>query len=150
MNPLVHMLAGAALGQASPGGSWALLGGVLSHEILDAIPHAEGETFGLRGTSLLRIDVLEAGAEVLVGAALLWRLTVTCSGTRADLIALGALGGLLPDLVDIPLQAAWGKMILHVRRLHWTVGRQHAVLGVLTQIVTGGVAGALLWFGSCR
>jgi hypothetical protein len=150
MNPLVHMLAGAALGQASPGGPWALAGGVLTHELLDAIPHAEGETFGLRGISLLRVDVLEAGAEVLVGAALLWRLTVVCSGARADLVVLGAFGGLLPDLVDIPLQAVWGKMILHVRRLHWTVGRQHAVLGVLAQIVTAGVAGALLWFGSCR
>jgi hypothetical protein len=130
MNPLVHMLAGAALGQASPGGPWALAGGVLSHELLDAIPHAEGETFGLRGISLLRVDVLEAGAEVIIGAALLWRLTLVCSGARADLVALGALGGLLPDLVDIPLQAVWGKMILHVRRLHWTVGRQHAALGV--------------------
>jgi hypothetical protein len=150
MNPLVHMLAGAALGQASPGAPWALAGGVLSHELLDAIPHAEGETFGLRGISLLRLDVLEAGAEVLVGAALLWRLTVACSGARADLVALGAFGGLLPDLVDIPLQAVWGKMILHVRRLHWTVGRQQAVLGVLAQIVTAGVAGAVLWFGSCR
>jgi hypothetical protein len=57
---------------------------------------------------------------------------------------------LLPDLVDIPLQAVWGKMILHVRRLHWTVGRRHAVLGILAQIVTAGVAAALLWFGSCR
>jgi hypothetical protein len=150
MNPLAHMLAGAALGQVSPGGLWAFAGGVLSHEVLDAIPHAEGETFGLRRISLLRVDALEAGAEVLVGAVLLWRLTVACPGARADLIALGAFGGLLPDLVDIPLKAVWGKMILHVRRLHWTVRRQHAVLGILAQFVTAGVAGALLWFGSCR
>ncbi len=150
MNPLAHMLAGAALGQASPGAPWAIAGGVLSHELLDAIPHTEGETFGLREISLLRADVIEAGVEVLVGAALLWRLIVVCSGARADLIALGALGGLLPDLVDIPLQAVWGRMILHVRRLHWTVGRQHAVFGILMQIVTAGVSGALLWFGSCR
>jgi hypothetical protein len=150
MNPLAHMLAGAAVGQLSPGGPWAFAGGVLSHELLDAIPHAEGETFGLRGISLLRVDVLEAGAEVFVGAALLWRLAVACPGARTDLVVLGALGGLLPDLVDIPLHALWGKMILHVRRLHWTVGRKHAVLGILAQMVSAGVAGALLWYGSCR
>ncbi len=150
MNPLVHMLAGAAIGQASPGGPWALAGGVLSHVVLDAIPHAEGETFGQRTLSLFRPDVLAAGAEVFVGAAVLWRLTSVCAGARTDLIALGAFGGLLPDLVDLPLQALFGIMILHARRLHWTVGRQHAVLGILAQIATAGVAGTLLWFGSCR
>jgi len=150
MNPLVHMLAGAALGQASPSGPWALAGGLVSHELLDAIPHAEGETFGLQGISLLRVDVLEAGAEVLVGAAVLWRLAAACPGTRVDLVALGAVGGLLPDLVDIPLRVMWDKMILHVWRLHWTVGRQHAVLGIFSQILTAGVAGALLWLGSCH
>jgi hypothetical protein len=149
MNPLVHMLAGAALGQAVPSGGWALAGGALSHELLDAIPHTEGETFGLRGISLFRADVLEAGVEVVVGAAILWRLTMACPGTRADLVMLGAFGGLLPDLVDLPLESLFGRMILHVRKLHWTVGRQHAVLGLLSQIVTG-VAGALLWFSSCR
>ncbi len=150
MNPLVHMLAGAALGQASPGAPWALAGGILSHVLLDAIPHAEGETFGQRTLSLFRPDVLAAEAEVVVGAAVLWRLTAICPGARTDLIALGALGGLLPDLVDLPLQAVFGTMVLHVRRLHWTVGRQHAFLGILAQIVTAATAGALLWFGSCR
>jgi hypothetical protein len=35
MNPMAHMLAGADMGQASPGGPWAFVGGVLSHEVLD-------------------------------------------------------------------------------------------------------------------
>ncbi len=130
-------------------GAGAFVGGVLSHELLDAIPHAEGDVWAARNT-LFRTDVLEAGVEVLVRSAILWRLRMACPGGRADLVALGALGGLLPDLVDLPLQALFGRMILHVRRLHWTVGRQHAVLGILAQIATAGVAGALLWIGSCR
>ncbi len=116
MNPLVHMLAGAAPGQGSPSGPWAFAGGVLSHEFLDAIPHAEGETFGLRGIFLRRLDVLEAGAEVFAGA-LLWRLTVACSGGRADLVALGALGG-SPTSWTFLSREVWRKTILHARRLH--------------------------------
>jgi len=150
MNPLAHMLAGALIGQVSPSAPWALTGGLASHVLLDAIPHAEGETFGLQSRSLFRPDIVEAGVEALVGAVLLWRITIGCSGANAGLIALGAFGGLLPDLVDLPLRALSGLAILHVRRLHHTVRRRRAVWGILAQIVTAGVAGVLLRFSGCR
>lgn len=150
MNPLAHMLAGALIGQVSPSAPWAVAGGLASHALLDALPHAEGETFGLKSQSLFRPDVVEAGVETLVGAAVLWRLTTGCAGADAGLIALGALGGLLPDLVDLPLRALFGLVILHARRLHWTVRRRYAVWGILAQVVTAGAAGILLWFTSCR
>ncbi len=150
MNPLAHMLAGALIGQVSSSAPWAVAGGIASHALLDATPHAEGETFGMQSQSLLRPDIVEAGIEAMVGIVVLWRLTISCPAARADLVTFGALGGLLPDLVDIPLKATIGRTILHVRSLHGTVRRKHAAWGILAQVVTAGSAAILLWFSSCR
>jgi hypothetical protein len=144
------LLTGALIGQVSPSAPWAVVGGLASHVVLDSIPHAEGKTFGLQAKTLFRPDVVAAGVEALVGAAGLWRFMQDCPGAHAGLIALGAFGGLLPDLVDLPLDALFGRAILHIHRFHHTVRRRYAVWGILAQVVTAGTAGLMLWLASCR
>ena len=51
-------------------------------------------------------------------------------------MALGALGGLLPDIIDVPLHTLFGISILHRESWHSTVPRRHAVFGLLTQAFT--------------
>ena len=150
MHPLAHMLTGALIGQVAPSPIAAGLGGLLSHGVLDSIPHAEGETFGIRETSLVRPDLVEAGIETIIGAVLLWQIGSRCAAARAEQLAVGAVAALVPDLVDIPLKQFLGVMILHVHRLHWTVRRKHAAWGILTQVVTVGGATLLLWRTACR
>jgi hypothetical protein len=192
MGPLAHMLTGALVGLVTPSPSLGVAGGVLSHLLLDALPHAEAKTFRtsrgapgvgnakpasritvavpLRGPfrggrnphtpvlltrtlgdeDLSLPDLVEAGFELLAGIAILmWYLT-RCPGVRPLEVGLGALSGILPDLVDVPLKMLFGFAVLHVPALHWTVTRRNALWGILTQIAVAGGAMALLWvLGSC-
>jgi hypothetical protein len=146
MHPLAHTLTGALVGQAASSPALALIGGVASHVILDRIPHAEGETFAGRRTSAFGIDLIEAAAELVVGLAAVWWVGDTCSSARVASLALGVLGGLLPDLVDLPLKALAGVIVLHKRSWHRTVPREQAALGILTQVATVIIAATGLWF----
>ncbi len=139
------MLAGALVGQLSPSALVAFAGGFASHLALDAVPHTEGETLGVAGGGFLRANVLEAGLELAAGVVILGWLVVRCPEADGVLIAVGALAGLVPDLVDQPSERMLGKTFLHPRRLHWTVGHQHWVWGVLTQVAVIGLALWGLW-----
>src|SRR2546425_8591722 len=150
MHPLGHMLTGALIGQLAPNPAAAAFGGLLSHGVLDFVPHTEGETFGIRTTSPIRPDLIEAGVETIAGAVLLWQIGSGCTAARAGQLAIGAVAALLPDLVDIPLKQLFGATIFHIHRLHWTVTRRHAAWGILTQAVTVGGAALLLWLTACR
>jgi len=175
MHPLPHMLTGALVGQLAPSPVAAVAGAILSHLVLDAIPHTEGETFcpdstprhaartrsaGVRssvhlgaGGRTLRlgfgisvgVDVVEAGFEFLAGAVILGWFAAGCQELRSASVFLGALAAVAPDLVDTLLAALLGINLLHLERLHWTATRRHAALGILTQIGVAGAAAVLLW-----
>lgn len=147
MHPLAHMMAGALIGQLSGNPAVAVGGGLLSHFVLDVVPHTEGRTFRSeprQSASLFTPELMEAGVEFVFGAIIIaW--IARCAAADARLIALGALGALLPDLIDQPLDRLLGITLLHVRQLHWTVARRHALWGILTQLAVAGAAGFTLW-----
>ena len=57
------MLTGALIGQVAPHPVTAVLGGFLSHHLLDAIPHTEGKTFNPQPNAVRGAEILEAGLE---------------------------------------------------------------------------------------
>lgn len=83
VNVVTHALTGAAVGLAVP--VWgALPAGVISHAILDALPHRDYAT--------VRAAVIDTGVAVgLTAAAAIW------TGQPAPIL-LGAAGGILPDV----------------------------------------------------
>ncbi len=135
MHPLAHMLAGALVGQAAGTPAAGIVGGIASHYLLDVVPHTEGFT----------PDLIEAGVEAVVGIAALAWMVARCPQASGVQIGAGALGGLLPDLVDVPLKWLTGVTVLHVRSLHWTVRRRHAFWGILTQVAVIAAAAVGLW-----
>jgi hypothetical protein len=150
MHPLAHLLTGALVGQVASTPVVALLGGFTSHLVLDALPHTEGETFGLHLRQGPRWDLIEAGLELIAGAGYLAWSIRACPGVLPVPVVLGATAALLPDVVDVPLDALRKRVALHPLRLHWTVERRHWVWGVLTQIAVAAAAGILLWqLGDC-
>ncbi len=153
MHPLAHILAGALIGQLAPTPAVALAGSVVSHFVLDGIPHTEGKTFRPRpphARGVVGVDLIEAGLEFIVGIAIIVWLTSTCPALHNRTIGIGVFGALLPDFIDLPLGLIWQVSLLHNRRLHWTVGRRHAVWGILTQLAVIGFAGGWLWLnGKC-
>lgn len=145
MHPLAHILTGALIGQVAPTPAASFLGGVASHFLLDVIPHAEGDTFRQDPKAGPGVELIEAAVELAVGVGAVAWLAGQCTSARVLSLGLGILGGLLPDLIDFPLDTFWGVTILHRRRWHWTVQRRHAALGILTQVVMIGVAAGGLW-----
>src|SRR3989442_15924941 len=100
MHPLAHMLTGALIGQLAPNPAAAALGGMLSHGVLDFVPHTEGETFGIRTTSLIRLDLIEAGVETIVGAVVLWQNRAGGHARRGEHPAIGAVPARRPGVVE--------------------------------------------------
>jgi hypothetical protein len=106
-----HLLIGGAIGvvanallpSASPGPSlWAVpvaLGlGILSHHLLDLVPHTDSATFWPDPRRLPLFGVVAVTLEVLGGLLLTATLFVSQHQTWA--FAAGAVGGMLPDLLD--------------------------------------------------
>lgn len=167
MHPLAHMLTGAAIGQLAPSPALALIGGFLSHFVLDVIPHTEGKTFRPRPApnpvtawkpqplsgprmNVLPADIIEAGVEFAAGVLVIGWLVGNCLGIEALSVGLGALGAILPDLVDLPFERLTGIAVFHPAGLHWTARRRNAAWGILTQVAAAGIAAAYLWrAGGC-
>lgn len=146
MHPLAHMMTGALIGQLSANPAVAIGGGLVSHFVLDVIPHTEGRTFRAetgKRASLLSPELVEAGLEFICGVFIIASIA-RCPAADGRLIALGTLGALLPDLIDQPLDRLLGIKLIHVRQLHWTVARRHAFWGILTQVAVAGTGGLTL------
>lgn len=132
----VHAAAGAALG-ALVGNPWAgFLAGLVSHGVLDAIPHTDYRT--------TRPGVIDA----LLGLAFLaWLAGAQPGGPTALAAFWGGLGGMLPDT-----EVAIAHLFFHGRMRHFypshTGLTPHPQVappgGVWTQAVTLALAIAIL------
>lgn len=166
MHPLAHLLLGAVVGAIVPPPAASLLGGIASHFVLDAVPHTEEETFtrcrrrgfrlqiahedGRRRHLRLTPGLIVAAVELIAGILIIAWLITRCHGLSPWAVGLGALGGILPDLVDAPVHLLFRIRLMHISKLHWTVTRRYALLGILTQVIAAGAAVAFLWrIGRC-
>jgi hypothetical protein len=137
-------MAGALVGRLVPHPLLALLGGMVAHAALDAIPHTDGDTFQPLNRRGVAFDLGTAAVEMAGGlAAVAW---IVQGNTPEGMLAIwaGVLGGMLPDIVDFPLERLTGRQILHISRTHAAVGRERAVAGVLTQLAVVALAGGIL------
>lgn len=165
MHPLAHLLVGAAVGAIVPPDA-SLFVGIASHVVLDAVPHTEEETFTRGRRRGYRLSVVEdgthrrrlvltpglilAGCELIIGTIVVAWFAARCQGLNPWAVGLGAFGGVLPDLVDAPAHLLFRIRLMHVSKLHFTVTRRFALVGILTQIVFAGAAAAMLWrLGGC-
>jgi hypothetical protein len=119
-----HALAGAFASRFGRNPREALAAGVISHLILDRIPHTD---YPLANRKVLFAD--------LAATAL---LTATLA-RRHPLAATGALGGILPDLAMVAEQRAGVRITLPLHHANHTSIDPPVAIGVLTQLVTAGV-----------
>jgi membrane-bound metal-dependent hydrolase YbcI (DUF457 family) len=126
-----HLFVGGAIGLAAATlfpSPWsvplALVIGVASHHALDFLPHTDAATFWPDSRRVPAIGVAIVAVEVLLGLLITSTLLVAQHPSWA--FAAGALGGVLPDLLDeIPLwsqqfrESRWGSVWHHWHlRLH--------------------------------
>jgi hypothetical protein len=145
VRPLPHILAGALVGRLIPHPTIALLGGMVTHAVLDAVPHTDGDTFQPLSRRDVIIDLGTAMIEVVAGLGAVACIMRGYVPGGALAVWAGALGGLLPDIIDFPLERLTRRQVLHIARFHAAVPRERAAAGVLTQVVVVALAGGILW-----
>ena len=152
-----HIAAGAAIGSISdinPGIAFAA--GVLSHYILDSVPHLE---FGVflpeeeRDILKYKIDaktIIAVGADILI-AGILWLYLLFKFKSQNVGIFWGGLGAILPDIIDnSPFWSAYTRKLPILRTFYWIHHTVHAKLeskkwyfGLISYII---LAGGLAWY----
>lgn len=153
MNNTTHAITGAVLGIAIGNPTGAFIVGVISHVVLDYIPHTDQGTF-LREDDHKKwplwvwysvyLDVFISGLAILI-------FMNFTNPYNWPLLFFGALGGVIIDYIDnVPY---WNKKLQKTKignkfhkihsKYHHTISSKHWFWGVLTQliIILGGV-----WF----
>ncbi len=149
-----HILAGTAIGAAvgNPVAGFAL--GLVSHYVLDVIPHTDSGTWhyhdGLHSRTLdardFTVAIVDTSAAFFGMLALAGHAPIIAAAPLA-----GAFGGLLPDLVMlfglfVPKFAAWKGVAWYYKfqdTVHYTAKPHQWFVGILTQVV---VIGAAVWY----
>jgi hypothetical protein len=128
-----HMLAGALVGIRARTSRQALVAGVTSHFLMDAIPHSDYEIGDLLGLALV--------ADLLTGAAITTALTVD-----SPRLWVGAFGGIIPDVLNAVEDRLGLKLVGHLHSLAHSRKHLPASVGVPTQAALA----ALLAYGLYR
>jgi len=119
-----HALAGAFASRFARTPRGALAAGVISHLALDRIPHTD---YALDNRAAMVADL--AVATLVTGAL----------ARRHRLAAVGALGGVLPDVAMVTEQRTGLRITLPLHHANHTSIEPPVVVGVLTQLITAAV-----------
>lgn len=143
-----HVIIGAAAGLVAPNVPAAFIAGIVSHHIMDIVPHwdisslytpknrPKGDDYPPRDFILATIDVLAAIAIVV------WLLQLPLLPDEARRMSWGAAGALVPDLVHhLPYLNRYTRhwpVVGHWYRFHevfhTTVNRKNWWVGVLCTV----------------
>ncbi|HPM27793.1 MAG TPA: hypothetical protein PLX55_01330 [bacterium] len=135
-----HAIVGSAVGSLVENPALALLLGVLSHHLLDFIPHLDAGSFMKKANWRSKKFLTYLFFDLALGTFVvywLWR-----DAGYASIILWGALGGVLTDVIDNNPWASTLRCLpffkqyhfVH-KKVHHTVKKEAWLLGVVTQIV---------------
>lgn len=121
-----HAAVGVLISQATSRPLWAFLFSLLSHLLLDFIPHGddlgEGEKDMVKWVpKKLKLSVLIALIDLVLLIVMLVTLYATESLPRMDIISAGIIGAVLPDFISnvFPLLHYYTNWLAIVRLFHW-------------------------------
>lgn len=152
---ITHAVTGAALGGVSGNLVLAFILGWISHHILDVLPHNDPGSWFVgkpKQDNLTKEQLIMAVADVLIGLVILYLLRSTVTFTSA--IYWGALGGVLPDLMDntpfiktIFRSNKFGRLYHgYHEKYHTTLPWRRFVLGIGLQVVIVAIGLAFLYY----
>lgn len=140
-----HLLAGAAIGSTVGGPGTAFAFGLLSHLLLDMVPHADSDLLDVPGPGGIRpVDYFPVALDIVLGAVSVAYFAFSQNHISENVMA-GALGAITPDMVS--LVPFWSPTLIKIpvfkqlHQLHMWLGykntgkRQGMLFGVLTQFV---------------
>ena len=145
-----HILIGAAIGKAVPENFWAVVVlGILSHYLVDALPHFDQ---AVEGKPKIKQYII-AALDIVVGVLALY-LILNSKASNLNLatpIILGAAAALFPDFLDnLPVFSDWlhknkffNQEYWFHNKIQWASGKKWMFWGILTQIL---VVGICVWY----
>lgn len=154
----VHAAAGAAIGSLVPGAPLTLGLGVLSHFVFDRIPHYDPPIVpGTAQEGVLRNPIFRrfaaiAFADLLVATLLTAGFIRAVSPAHPLTIAVGAFGGILPDLVFGLYRLTGNSWLKKFNRIHEANHFDPKkipvtfITGMATQVMTFAIALHLLFW----
>lgn len=113
----VHATVGAIVGQQTGNPILAFGAGFASHLLLDIIPHGDGEKSGMPQTNK---TIMIAASIDLTALTLitLWLYRHTGGTIFSPTLIAGALGGMLPDALQLPYLLSNGRKWNWYQRIH--------------------------------
>lgn len=151
MLSISHVFVGAAVGAATGNPVLGFLAGILSHHVLDQIPHWDVGSFyepGFDTDEPNTRDYAIATVDSLLAVGALWWLARGYGGVDYWPLIAGGVGGLTPDIWHhIPIWKHWTRTAPVTRhwfkiheRFHWTVPQRLMWWGLFTQAVAIGLS----------
>ena len=148
----VHAATGAYLGQYSPNMLVAFLLGVISHFVLDAIPHGDDELEVWHDTGHYKKVFLVIATDVLLMTTVILGIFTQPTIVEPKLIAAGILGGIIPDFVNAYFLATKSAILQKFGRFHknihnWIGKKARNKIAVGKRMgIAGGLIGQILFF----
>lgn|GEM_PF-350747 len=146
MTFLTHVAVGSAVGLATKNPYLGFAAGVVSHHIIDVIPHSDPGSLGISAKDILKKEnrggLVWAVSDAIVGAGLFIFILLKFNFESA--VLWGMIGAVLPDLIDnspfwsLPLRQFFPFNYYHRfhEKFHFTISaKRYFWLGFLTQIV---------------
>lgn len=118
-----HMMVGGIIGDLVDNIPLALLIGIISHFVFDAIPHLETSTFKSyfgrkEGDKLVKAEMIFEVFEIIIGLILIYFFWKNHQYQWP--IFFGALGAILPDLIDnVPFWSWKLRKYPIFKQTHW-------------------------------
>lgn len=125
-----HAAVGVLIGQSVDRPLWAFLWSLLSHLILDFIPHGDDMGDGEKDTvkwvpKKLKLSVLVSLVDLSLLTAMLIILYASKSLPRTDIISAAIIGSVLPDIISnvFPVLHYYTSWLAVVRLARWVQRR---------------------------
>lgn len=147
-----HLLVGAAIGSTVGGLPGAFAFGLLSHLLLDAVPHTDLDLLEEKHPKkIMPADYAAVTLDIVVGMVMVFYFAFSENHIPQHVI-MGAFGGITPDLVgNVPF---WSPMLTSVpvikqfHQLHMFIGYKNdgsrKLLGVIMQFIAVVIAVVVL------
>jgi len=148
-----HIIVGSAIGYSTEKSPIAFAGGLVSHHLLDSVPHLDPGAFSKNEGDVFKpASLLFIAVDLTIGTIAfyyIWKF----SGFNVS-VFWGALGAVLPDVVDNGPWRAIRKLPIFKQyhqlhhSLHSTVTKKNWLLGVITQVIIIVIALTLIFYTS--
>ena len=136
-----HVLTGGALGTMVSSPLLALLGGIVLHHVLDMVPHLDpGYYFPDLKKWKDKNLIIAVVVDLAIGTGVI--LALWHFQNLPNTVLWGALGSMLPDLID---NHPWSQATRRLPLLkqyhwfhhyfHWTATQKQVALGIATQVI---------------